>query len=500
MQNARSFIHRFMASPALQLTGVALASLLIYIFALLLPINLLELYDQPRLDRDLLFYQGTPAYVRLVLAFIGVWVLYWLGYRISLKACTERGRSVQERSGWIIVIVGMLAFIAVFLFMAPFDAADIYDNIMHGRILGVHGANPFRSVIASYPNDPFYGYAAWKHAPSAYGPIWESLAGLAARLAGDGIVANVLVFKLLPGIFHLASVALVVSYLRREAPEYALSGAYLLGWNPMQLYETWGNGHNDVAMAFWFLAATWFIVRRRYMLAVLSLLVGALIKFIPILLIPAVLLIGWRSLESLRARFIFLAKTAVVSLFIAIAAYYPFWNGLASFSFDRRMQMFATSIPAIIFRFLTPAIGLNESARYVSLGALGLLAVFVLFQSFRFDSENPARGFLQITFNILVFYLMVTCLWFQQWYSLWLLCLVPLLSEPNRRLALLFGSWIVSKQLIFGPHFVPIIYFKPETGIRVEPIYVLTVFGVPWLYALWILVSKRIGEKKYAVK
>jgi len=95
---------------------------------------------------------------------------------------------------------------------------------------------------------------------------------------------------------------------------------------------------------------------------------------------------------------------------------------------------------------------------------------------------------------------MVTCLWLQQWYSLWLLCLAPLLSEPNRRLALLFGFWIVSKQLIFGPHFVPIIYFKPETGIRLEPIYVLTVFGVPWLYTLWILVSKRIGEKKYAVK
>ncbi|MEP7137399.1 MAG: hypothetical protein ABI904_20940 [Chloroflexota bacterium] len=500
MQNARWFINKFTISPALQLTGVALVSLLIYIFAFLLPINLLKQYNHPRLDLSLLLYQGTPAKMRLVLAFIGVWVLYWLGYTVSLKASTERSRSVEERNGWIIVIVGMLAFIAVFLFMAPFDAADIYDNIMHGRILGVHGANPFRSVIANYPNDPFYGYAAWKNAPSAYGPIWESLAGLTARLAGDGIVANVLAFKLLPGIFHLASMTLVVMYLRREAPEYALSGAYLLGWNPMLLYETWGNGHNDVAMTFWFLAAAWFVARRRYTLAVLSLLAGALIKFIPILLIPAVLLIGWRSLGSFRVRFIFLAKTAVVSLFITVAAYYPFWNGLASFSFDRRMQMFATSIPAVIFRFLTPAIGSNESARYVSLGALGLLAVFVLFQSFRFDSENPARGFLQITFNILFFYLMVTCLWFQQWYSLWLLCLVPLVSEQSRRFALLFGFWIVSKQLIFGPHFVPIIYFKPETGIRLEPIYVLTVFGVPWLYALWILVSKRIREKNYAVK
>jgi hypothetical protein len=492
MQNVRSFINKFLKSPALQLTGVALAGLFIYIYAFLLPINLFELYYKPRLDLTLLLYQGRPTYVRLVLAFIGAWVLYWLGYRISFK--------VQKRSGWIIVILGMLAMMAVFLFVAPFDAADIYDNIMHGRILGVYGANPFQSLIANYPNDPFYGYPAWKNAVSAYGPLWESLAGLTARIAGDHIIANVLAFKILPGIFYLGSVVLVVLYLKREAPEYALSGAYLLGWNPMLLYETWGNGHNDIAMAFWFLAAAWFIARRRYTLAILSLLAGALIKFIPILLVPAVLLIGWRSLESFRARFIFLAKTAVISLFITVALYYPFWNGFAAFSLGRRMQMFATSIPAVIFRFLTPAIGLNESARFVSLVALGLLAVFVLIQSFRVDLENPARGFIQITFNILVFYLMVTCLWFQQWYSVWLLCLVPLLSEQSRRFALLFGFWIISKQLIFGPHFVPIIYFKPQTGIRLEPIYVLTVFGVPWLYALWMLVSQRISEKNYAAK
>ena len=100
MPNVSSFINRFLKSPALQLTGVALASLLIYIYAFLSPINLLKLYNKPRLDLSLLLYQGTPAYVRLVLAFIGVWVLYWLGYRISFKACTERGRvSRKEAAG-----------------------------------------------------------------------------------------------------------------------------------------------------------------------------------------------------------------------------------------------------------------------------------------------------------------------------------------------------------------------------------------------------------------
>jgi len=202
MQSVLSPTKKYFASPILQLALVALASLLIYIFAFLLPINLLKLYDQPRLDVKLLFHEGTPSYVRLSVAFIAIWGLYLLGYRIS--------RNVQRRSAWIVFFAGMFAFILVFLFVAPFDAADIYDNIMHGRILGVHHANPFQQVIADYPNDPFHDYAAWKSARSAYGPLWELLAGLAARLAGDGIISNVLAFKLLPGIFHLVGVVIVV--------------------------------------------------------------------------------------------------------------------------------------------------------------------------------------------------------------------------------------------------------------------------------------------------
>jgi len=485
MQSVLSSTKKYFASPVLQLALVALASLLIYIFAFLLPINLLKLYDQPRLDVKLLFYEGTPSYVRLSVAVIAVWGLYLLGYRIS--------RKVQGRRAWIVLIGGMLAFILVFLFVAPFDAADIYDNIMHGRILGVHHANPFQQVIANYPDDPFYEYAAWKQAISAYGPLWESLAGLTARLAGDGIIANVLAFKLLPGFFHLAGVALLVLFLKREAPAQVLSGVLLLGWNPMVLYETWGNGHNDIAMAFWFLFAAWWLVRQRYTLAVLSLLVGALMKFLPILLAPAVLLIAWRGLESLSARLRYLVKTGVLALAITVVSYLPFWNGLVSFSIGRRMNMFATSIPAAFYHILKPTLGTDESARLVSLISLGLLSVFVLFQSFRIK-DHPARDFLHVTFNILVFYLLLTCLWFQQWYCVWLVCLAPFVPPRSRNLALVFSFWVVSKQLVFGPIYVPAIYWHPENYVRLEPQFVLTVLGVPWLYALWILFR---GKKQH---
>jgi len=92
---------------------------------------------------------------------------------------------------------------------------------------------------------------------------------------------------------------------------------------------------------------------------------------------------------------------------------------------------------------------------------------------------------------------MVACLWFQQWYSLWLVCLAPLLPRPSRRLALLFSFWVVSKQLVFGPALVQTMYFHPETAVRLEPLLTAGILGVPWIYALWMLLAPRLRKGKH---
>ncbi len=468
-----------------KLIAALLGSLLMYIFAFILPANLLKLYNRAGLDGHLLQDAGILGFVRIGVGFVGVGLLYMLGFRIT--------RQNSSRIAWMIVIGGTLAFIVVFLFMAPFDALDIYDNISHGRIVGIYHANPYRQLIADFPHDPFYKYPRWKNSPSAYGPLWEMLAGGTAWLAGNGIVANVLAFKILPGMFHLASIVVVILFLRYAEPQQALPAALLLGWNPAVLYETWGNGHNDVAMIFWVLLAALLVKQKRYTWATLSLVMGALIKFIPILLIPAVMLMGYRHLEDLRSRLWFICKTSLASALMIVTAYLPFWNGIASLSIGRRMQMFTTSIPAVIYRFLKPALGFSESARLVSFSALGMLTIFTLIQTFRAQSQEHAESFLQTACNVLAFYLMVTCLWFQQWYGVWLVSLAPLLPERSRRFAILFGFWVLSKQLIFGQLIVPIMFHNPKTAIWLEPVLVLTVMGVPWLYTvLGIRISRPI--------
>lgn len=477
--------------PAIaQLVGVALGSLAIYFLAFTVPANLLQLYQRNSLIGSLLQHAGLPGFLRLSVAFISVGLLYFAGLRAA--------HQTSSKTAWAVVVGGTLAFIITFLFMAPLDARDIYDNIFHGRIFGVYGANPFRDLISQFPNDPFFKYPWWKNSPSAYGPFWETLAGITAWLAGDGIISNILAFKILPGIFHLTSIVVIVAFLRRNHPQYALSGALLLGWNPVLLYETWGNGHNDIAMMFWVLLAALLISQKQYSLGTLSLVAGTLIKFIPVLLIPTAMLIGYHSLENIKPRLWFIVKTSLAAAFLIMIAYIPFWNGMATFSVARRMQMFTTSIPSVMYRILKPALGWSEAARLVSLGAMGLLAIFTLIQTLRAQKQESSNDFLQSAFNILAFYLLVTCLWFQQWYGIWLISLAPLLPVRRRRFALFFGFWVMSKQLIFVQVFIPAMPNKPEMAMWLEPLMALIVLGVPLIYALLDLRTSRRLKVAYA--
>jgi hypothetical protein len=487
-QPPRIRIHNLTAVALLG--GLAGFSLLIYLWAFVAPYNLLDWYQHPRLTLRFFLKTDPLAQWWLVWAFLMQAGLYWLAWRLALQ--------VRGRAAWAIVLSGTVAFSAALLFFYPLDAADIFDNIMHGRIHGVYGANPFKDPPKLFAGDPFFPYVAWKRTPSAYGPIWESLAGGVARLAGDGILANVFAFKLL-GVFFLAlGLGLVYVILRRLASERALAGVILLAWNPVILYETIANGHNDLAMAVWILAAVWAVLERRYTLAILALWVGVTIKLVPLLLLPLVVIIALRDLPHIQARLRFLGTTALASLIFLSLAYAPIWSGVEGLGFYRRTYLFTSSLPAIINAVLQLSLGLEDLGPHISL-MMGLLTMlFVMWQSWRTWRNLSRLAFTQAAFNILIFYLLVTCMWFQQWYTIWPLALAAILPPGHAsRLAVLFGfAALLTKHLIFGP----LLFWATPRPDRawLELTFGLTVMIIPWFYgvlAFWL--TKQSHPKNY---
>ena len=182
-------IHRNLSSPAAALLVSAFLSAWLYWAAFVQSAVLLELYEISRLDGSFLQQQGRPTLWHFILSFMALAILYGLAWQAARRS--------SHRSAWLIVVGGSLVMGAILLFMAPFDSSDIYDNIVHGRILGVYNDNPFKQLGIHYlGRDPFVRLMGWPRSPSAYGPLWEMLAAVTAILAGDGILANLIAFKI----------------------------------------------------------------------------------------------------------------------------------------------------------------------------------------------------------------------------------------------------------------------------------------------------------------
>lgn len=470
--------------PLLALALAAALTVMIYALIFARLAYLPELYNIPAVTMHWLDKGRGLARAELILAFAALGVLYFAGWRAARRA--------EGPAAWLIVVIAGLASGAALLLMYPFGAADIFDNILHARIYAVYGANPFVDVINQFPRDPFVPYTAWRFSPSAYGPLWELAAGLAARLAGDSILLNILAFKLLPALFWLLTLLVAAVLLQRTGRKPALPAFLLLAWNPMILYEVWGNGHNDMMMAFFILLAAWLIFEKRYTLAVLSLTAGTLVKYMPVLLIPAAGLIALRALPNNRRRAAFILSSAVLAGAMIVISFAPFWVGPDTLTIGRRAEMLSGSPAAAIFSVLTEALKFDktQTATAISLVLLVLTDGFAIWQGFRAMRKPDWRSFVVHSFIILMFYLLVTVPWFQQWYAIWPMVLVPFLPPLARNMALVFSFAVLGKQLWVDPMLYWGRTWSPLPSREIAFAIGNLIFA--WLYAAYALNQVRL--------
>lgn len=476
-------------SAILALAGPAGLSNLVYWLAYSRPFSLFKYYDHPLFD--LRRYSAGAPNARWLLfgAFVIQIGLYTLSWQLA--------RRTRSRVAWEIVIGSSLVSALILIFMFPIGAADLFDYIVHGRIFSVYGANPFLSTARQFANDPFFPYMGWPDWPSVYGPLWALIEGTATRLAGDGVIANVLVFKGFIGAFYFGSILLVAATLQEVSPDYALAGVVLFAWNPIILYETFGNGHNDIVMVFWIMLATWLLTRRRYSVAVLALIAGGLIKYVPLFLIPVAGLIALRDLEGMRARLGFIVITGISAAALFGVSYFPFWEGLKTLTVLKHQNLATTSLPAVLSAWLEPARGAaltNTALNWATIVATGLI---VLWRSLCAWDDRSRFSFPRNAFWILTGYLLFTCAWFQEWYTIWPITIAAVIpSTPVVLLALALNFGGLTKHFVFGPLWLWVRPLPAQEWIelRLGP----AVMALPWLALIVYLLV--IGRKPRAIK
>jgi alpha-1,6-mannosyltransferase len=471
-------LRQLVRSPEIQLIVLAVLSLGLYGLALVLPYNIFDLWQRGRINLGAATaYKPEPmAQISLVLA--GCSLAYWLALRIT--------KSRSSRTLWGIVIGSALAFNIALLFIYPIGANDLFDYIFRGRIQTVYHENPYYVTPSAHPDDPFSKYAFWQSIPSSYGPLWEIAAAGASLVAGDDIVTNVLVYKLEMILASILLTAIVGWGMHRQHPELTLHSVTLLAWNPLVIYSAAGHGHNDALMAMFVALGCVLLLERHYTLAAIAQTAGALVKFIPALIVPVIVVAALKTMHDWKSRIRYLIVTGAACGALVIVAYLPYFQGGDILSFGRRTTLITTSIGSLLQMNLQESLGLRQSQTWVSALALAVLGTWIAYRLLVLwytrgdDRDAPLRESL----GILLFYLLVSCTWFQPWYLLWPLAIAALLP----------GSFIADGTVIYSLIALwkfPIFHFLIVRGRTPRPDkqelevgMTLLIHGPMWIYFL----------------
>jgi alpha-1,6-mannosyltransferase len=405
------------------LLAVAVATALLYalwtLWVPLLPVNLyLPLLDLGKITGY------TPLSTVLFLGLvIGLYALYAVGYRLVSRGTAGKGSLV-------LILAAGIFFCAELVWVYPATAADVFGYVAHGRVLALHDANPFIVAPAEFPGDAILPFLAFPSEPSQYGPIWVLLGAALATVSGGNLLTEVLLYKLVAALAHVAGAALIFQIVIRLGAhrDRACASAYLYLWNPMLLWEMVGNAHNDGVMMLFGLGAAWLVVAGVDLLVLPAVAAGALVKVPLALIAPLLFIAAWRRN---RARGV---EGALLALALALAIYRPFWEGLDTVTPLRRTDLFTASLGSVLRLGLTPGLGTSQAtliARSVSLGAFAGVAVGALWQALRAQSSQDV---LRLAYFTLLGGLLLATTWFQAWYVVWPFAIGAALGEPRRHL------------------------------------------------------------------
>jgi hypothetical protein len=241
-------------------------------------------------------------------------VLSLVSYALALRLARRFGGDPHAGAlaAGVAAVLGITSVLAL-----PNLDTDVYLYTLYARVLTVHGSNPYITVPASFPDDPFVPlvYATWTYVVSLYGPVWIAASVLVERLAGNDPLRAVFAFRL--GLYGcgLATLAVIWQIAGRLNPTYRVAGLVAWGWNPIVV--VYGPQKLDTFVTLLVLLGVWAWVMHRRPLSLVVLAAATLTKLVAApLLVVCLLASGWRS--SLRSLLLGLGVLVCVGTLAAL--------------------------------------------------------------------------------------------------------------------------------------------------------------------------------------
>jgi hypothetical protein len=349
-----------------------------------------------------IFGDGTGIGDGPYLAFL--WVAF-VAYVCVLLGAPQLGRGLL----WSVIAVLVLAFALA----PPLLSQDVFSYISYARLGADHGLNPYLNAPSQFAGDPAFIHVGWRHAVSAYGPLFTLLS---YPLGSVPVWAALWLLKLASA----ASVLGIAALAARLAPARGVdprTAAAFVALNPLVLVHVVGGAHNDGLMMLLAMAGVAGVLTLGEGAGAAALLASAAIKISALFLAPFALIGSPR-----RGRFLLGATVAIALLAAAgLLAFGPHFFeaiGLAGENQDRESHR---SIPYIASQ-LTGAGG--GAARAVALALYAVAVAWLLRWAWRGADWVRAAGWAGLG-------LLLASGWVLPWYGIWPL---PLAAISRDRL------------------------------------------------------------------
>ncbi len=258
---------------------------------------------------------------------------WWLGMQ-AVRDASPGTRALLRAS---------VPLLAVAIAVPAFLSNDVADYVMRGRVLALHGGNPYLQVATDFPGDAFleFGDASWKDFPLPYGPLLANLQGAIAWLGhcfsflpplGEFLLTVVLFKVVFAGCLVLSAL------LARDLGERLRPGSgdvafVAVLWNPLLLNEGLATAHNESVVLLLLLLAVRAALALRLGASTVGLGLGVLAKIVPVLLAPLLLVWAVRN-RRLAGLALGVAGTAA----LGALAWWQFFREPGSLDFLQRQS------------------------------------------------------------------------------------------------------------------------------------------------------------------
>ncbi|MFC1997487.1 glycosyltransferase family 39 protein [Chloroflexota bacterium] len=483
---------------------VALGSGLIYL-AFTAPYQLSRYYAvSPPVDYAKLTRYSAVGLIAYLVGIAGLFGLYLIGLRTLAKSQNK----IAESSKLRFVFLGGLTFALILILSYPQTAIDLFVYAIRTRGWVLYGLSPFVVPPEYFPtSDPWLGLAGeWADAASPYGPVWEWLSLAAYTLSGGNYLGHLFALKIFSVLAYLGSAWLVYRIMLRIRPHWAVTGAAFFAWNPLVLFESVQNAHNDIIMVFFLLVAVWAYMQwveqpKTWMglIFIAAFTLSILVKFVTLIVLPFFLLGMALRQPNWARRILVVLLFGLTILLLSVLVMAPYWPGLENWAVLRAGRGAGRSVTALLVLALISQAGSTGQAFNITNGLIYLLFGVIYVWGLWHVACQGKRCFhravttleasrdlpIRAAFYIFFWYALFVATVFHAWYLLWFMPLAAIMI-CDRRIA--SGAFVFSLMaLLIIPYYETIRVWIPYLNQNHILGHVIGVplLLVPVLFSLW---------------